>query len=102
MRLKPIKVLINSVTIIEPHNCVFVYAPSIGGAFLFGVCMTEFQNITNEIRQLQIELNHTGSCTTKGLTEEEIAHLDERFFLAIEKLALLKGCREKRILSFML
>ncbi len=39
----------------------------------------------HEIRQLQIELNHTGSCTTKGLTEEEIAHLDERFFLAIAK-----------------
>lgn len=51
----------------------------------FGVCMTEFQKITHEIRQLQIELNHTGSCTTKGLTEEEIAHLDERFFLAIAK-----------------
>ncbi|MGQ1240692.1 hypothetical protein ACT4VI_13275 [Acinetobacter baumannii] len=47
--------------------------------------MTEFQKITHEIRQLQIELNHTGSCTTKGLTEEEIAQLDERFFLAIEK-----------------
>jgi len=47
--------------------------------------MTEFQKITHEIRQLQIELNHTGSCTTKGLTEEEIAHLDERFFLAIAK-----------------
>ncbi len=42
--------------------------------------MTEFQKITHEIRQLQIELNHLGSCTTKGLTEEEIAHLDERFF----------------------
>ncbi|HCQ9722109.1 hypothetical protein L1Z58_18940 [Acinetobacter baumannii] len=47
--------------------------------------MTEFQKITHEIRQLQIELNHTGSCTTKGLTEEEIVHLDERFFLAIAK-----------------
>ncbi|WVZ29783.1 hypothetical protein V5F22_12925 [Acinetobacter baumannii] len=47
--------------------------------------MTEFQKITHEIRQLQIELNHIGSCTTKGLTDQEIAHLDERFFLAIEK-----------------
>ncbi|MFW1880509.1 hypothetical protein [Acinetobacter baumannii] len=47
--------------------------------------MTEFQKIKYEIRQLQIELNHPGSCTTKGLTEEEIAHLDERFFLAIAK-----------------
>lgn len=38
-----------------------------------------------EVRQLQTELNHTGCCTTQDLTQEEIAHLDERFFLAIEK-----------------
>lgn len=56
--------------------------------------MTEFQKITHEIRQLQIELNHTGSCTTKGLTEEEIAHLDERFFLTIEKLNLFKRLKD--------
>ncbi|MFX6808917.1 hypothetical protein [Acinetobacter baumannii] len=47
--------------------------------------MTEFQKITHEIRQLQIELNHLGSCNTKGLNTEQIAHLDERFFLAIAK-----------------
>nr|WP_312825339.1 hypothetical protein [Acinetobacter oleivorans] len=47
--------------------------------------MTEFQKNTHEIRQLQIELNHLGSCTTKGLTSEQIAHLDERFFLAVAK-----------------
>ncbi|MGQ1468023.1 hypothetical protein ACT4WO_12670 [Acinetobacter baumannii] len=47
--------------------------------------MTEFQKITYEIGQLQRELNHTGSCTTRGLTQEEIAQLDERFFLAIAK-----------------
>lgn len=47
--------------------------------------MTEFQKTTHEIRQLQIELNHLGSCTTKGLTDLEIAQLDERFFLAIAK-----------------
>lgn len=45
--------------------------------------MTEFQKITYGIRQLQRELNHLGSCTTKGLTKEEVAHLDERFFLAL-------------------
>lgn len=56
-----------------------------GGFFLFGVTMTEFQKIKHEIRQLQIELNHLGSCTTKGLTTEQIAHLDERFFLAVAK-----------------
>ncbi|MCU4328710.1 hypothetical protein KTG55_02730 [Acinetobacter pittii] len=47
--------------------------------------MTEFQKNINEIRQLQTELNHLGSCTTKGLTEQQIAQLDERFFLAITK-----------------
>lgn len=47
--------------------------------------MTEFQKITHEIRRLQRELNHLGSCTTKGLTSEQIAHLDERFFLAAAK-----------------
>jgi len=52
---------------------------------LFGVFMTEFQKTTHEIRQLQIELNHLGSCTTKGLTDQEIAQLDERFFKAIAK-----------------
>ncbi|MCE6629392.1 hypothetical protein [Acinetobacter pittii] len=45
--------------------------------------MTEFQKITNEIRQLQTELNHLGSCATTGLAQEEIAQLDERFFLAL-------------------
>lgn len=52
---------------------------------LFGVFMTEFQKTTHEIRQLQIELNHLGSCTTKGLKQEEIAQLDERFFLTLAK-----------------
>ncbi len=46
--------------------------------------MTEFQKITHEIRQLQVELNHLGSCTTKGLTSEQIAHLDERFFWSLK------------------
>ncbi|HEM7797420.1 hypothetical protein KRO89_09185 [Acinetobacter baumannii] len=47
--------------------------------------MTDIQKNINEIRQLQTELNHLGSCTTKDLTEQQIAHLDERFFLALEK-----------------
>lgn len=47
--------------------------------------MTEFQKITYEIGLLQRELNHTGSCTTQGLTQEEVAQLDERFFLALVK-----------------
>ncbi|MCG5790279.1 hypothetical protein [Acinetobacter baumannii] len=47
--------------------------------------MTEFQKIMLEVRQLQTELNHTGCCTTQDLTQEEIAQLDERFFLAAAK-----------------
>ncbi|MDC4681818.1 ABC transporter ATP-binding protein [Acinetobacter baumannii] len=47
--------------------------------------------ITHEIRQLQIELKHTGSCTTKGLTEGEIARLDERFFLSFKTASFLKN-----------
>jgi hypothetical protein len=59
--------------------------PCLLAGFFSGGCMTEFLKITYEIGQLQRELNHTGSCTTKGLTQEEIAQLDERFFLAIQK-----------------
>jgi hypothetical protein len=46
--------------------------------FLFGGSM--HQNIDNEIQYTEQELKHVGSCTTKGLTDEEIAQLDERFF----------------------
>ncbi|MDQ9890080.1 hypothetical protein [Acinetobacter pittii] len=47
--------------------------------------MTEFQIITKQIGQLQSVLNHKGSYTSEGLTSEQIAHLDERFFLAVAK-----------------
>lgn len=46
--------------------------------------MTEFQNLKKQIRDLHVDLNHTGSCTTKGLTQEQIALLDERFFSALK------------------
>lgn len=55
------------------------------------------QNIDVEIQEIEQELKHIGSCTTKGLTEKQIAHLDERFFLAIEKLNWLKGRRDVRV-----
>ncbi|RSE33397.1 ABC transporter ATP-binding protein [Acinetobacter junii] len=41
-----------------------------------------------------------GSCTTKGLTDEEIAQQDERFFLAIEKLKWLRGRRDVRVFEW--
>ncbi|MFW1923946.1 hypothetical protein [Acinetobacter geminorum] len=52
--------------------------------------MTEFRKITHEIGQLQRELNHLGSCTTKALSTEQIAHLDERFFGLLKQLHSLK------------
>ena len=58
------------------------------------------RNIEKEIRETEQELKHVGSCTTKGLTQEQIAHLDERFFLAIEKLAWLKGRRDVRVFEW--
>lgn len=56
-----------------------------------------YHNIDNEIRETEQELKHVGSCTTKGRTQEQIAQLDERFFLAIEKLKWLKGRRDIRV-----
>jgi hypothetical protein len=63
--------------------------------FLFGGPM--HQNIDIEIRQTEQEIKHLGSCTTKGLTDEQIAQQDERFFLAISKLKWLKGRRDIRV-----
>lgn len=53
--------------------------------------------IDNEILKAKQELKHLGSCTTKGLTDEQIAQQDERFFLAMEKLKWLKGRRDIRV-----
>lgn len=57
-------------------------------------------NIDNEILATEQELKHLGSCTTKGLTDEEIAQQDERFFLAIAKLKWLKGRRDVRVFEW--
>ncbi|OEY96122.1 hypothetical protein BJD20_12890 [Acinetobacter proteolyticus] len=59
--------------------------------------MNKNKNIDDEIREVEQELKHVGSCTTKGLTAEQIAQLDERFFLAIKKLSWLKGRRDIRV-----
>ena len=53
--------------------------------------MTRNQNIRQEIcHQLAIQ-NHLGACTTTGKSDKEIAHIDERFFLACEKLEALQA-----------
>ncbi|MDI9720511.1 hypothetical protein QM294_06710 [Acinetobacter junii] len=53
-----------------------------------------------EIRNIEQELKHLGICTTKGLTNEEIAQQDERFFLAIEKLKWFRGLRDVRMFEW--
>ena len=63
---------------------------------LFEGAMSQ-NNIDNEIQTTEQEIKHLGSCTTKGLTDEQIAQQDERFFLAIAKLKWLKGRRDIRV-----
>ena len=63
---------------------------------LFEGAMSQ-NNIDNEIQATEQEIKHLGSCTTKGLTDEQIAQQDERFFLAISKLKWLKGRRDIRV-----
>ena len=53
-------------------------------------------NIGNEILATEQELKHVGSGTTKGLTNKKSAQLDERFFLAIDKLKRLKVRRDQK------
>lgn len=52
--------------------------------------MSRNERILSEIDRLQDELSHLGACTLINKTAEEIAHIDERFFLACEKLNALK------------
>jgi hypothetical protein len=78
------------------------FKPHRSGGFiisLFGDAMSQ-NNIDNEILATEQELKHLGSCTTKGLTDEEIAQQDERFFLAIAKLEWLKGRRDVRVFEW--
>lgn len=50
-----------------------------------------------ELRQVRYQLNHLGACTTAGKTDKEIAQLDERFFLACERVDALKaGLQQKQ------
>lgn len=53
--------------------------------------MTRNDRIKHEIGRQWGLKNHLGACTTAGKTEKEIAQLDERFFLACEKLKALKA-----------
>ena len=53
--------------------------------------MIRNENIKQEIgRQWSLQ-NHYGACTTVGKSDKEIAHIDERFFLACEKLEALQA-----------
>lgn len=57
--------------------------------------MTRKEKIKLEMKNLQYEQSHFGACTTAGKTDQEIAHIDERFFLACEKLESLKAGLER-------
>lgn len=53
--------------------------------------MSRVENIKQEICRHRSLQNHFGACTIAGKTDEEVAHIDERFFLACEKLEVLKA-----------
>jgi len=53
--------------------------------------MNRIMKIKQGISDALAERSHYGSCTTAGKTDKEIAHIDERFFLACEKLEALKA-----------
>jgi|GEM_PF-2304482 hypothetical protein len=51
-------------------------------------------DLRDQINKAKHEAIHFGCVNTRDKTKEEIAHIDERFFLALEKMERLKdGCR---------
>ena len=54
------------------------------------------EELETELEEIELELKHLGSCTTSGLTDQEIVQLDERFFLATENLKKLKARRDNK------
>ncbi|AXY57279.1 hypothetical protein CDG60_12305 [Acinetobacter chinensis] len=57
--------------------------------------MNRIKRIQSEIDQCKNDRHHLGACTTSGKSDEEIAHIDERFFLACEKFEALKAGLER-------
>lgn len=53
--------------------------------------MSRVENIKQEICRQRSLQDHLGACTIAGKTDKEVAHIDERFFLACEKLNALKA-----------
>lgn len=72
----------------------------LAGFLFFRGCMN-FLEIIKQIKEIKLELNHLGSCTTHGLTNQEIVQLDERFFLATAKLKKLKARRDNKPEGFL-
>lgn len=54
-----------------------------------------YQQFDDQIQEIENELSHLGSCSMHGKTQEEIAHIDERFFLAVFELNRLKNRRDQ-------
>ncbi|MCK4094274.1 hypothetical protein NVV27_09450 [Acinetobacter radioresistens] len=48
-------------------------------------------DLRDQITKAKHEANHFGCVNTRDKTKEEIAHIDERFFLALEKMERLKS-----------
>ncbi len=61
------------------------------GFFFYTWVSYEYKKQFTKARQ---QANHLACVNTRDKTKEEIAHIDERFFLAMEKMERLKdGCR---------
>lgn len=45
--------------------------------------MTRKEKIKLEVKNLQYEQSHFGACSTAGLSDKEIAQIDERFFFGL-------------------
>lgn len=59
--------------------------------------MSRNERILVEVGHCRNDRSHFGACTTAGKTDKEVAQIDERFFLACEKLEALKaGLKRKK------
>lgn len=58
-------------------------------------------DLRDQITKAKHEANHFGCVNTRDKTKEEIAHIDERFFLALEKLSWIKARRENKPEGFL-
>jgi len=58
-------------------------------------------NIKKQFTEARQQADHLACVNTRDKTEEEIAHIDERFFLALKKLSWIKARRENKPEGFL-